>query len=240
MIEYSDKKYHKKEVSSFSELDHETQKILSWVAESKSVLEFGCHTGRLSEWLQKKQCDVIGVEVNQSAINDATPFLKKQIVGNIESDEVWESISSDKFDVIIFSHVLEHLTDPWSILKKSTEFLKKNGVIIIALPNINNAKDRFKILFGNFDYSEEGVMDKTHLRFFNQKTARELIEGAGLCVKEYFSPRKVNPIHYFFDHLPILWRIKKIIPANKNRIFFRKNSNFTDVVMMFICRKNDI
>ena len=91
--------------------------------------------------------------------------MKKQIVGNIESDEVWESIRSDTFDVIIFSHVLEHLTDPWSVLKKSTELLKKNGVIIIALPNINNAKDRFKILFGNFEYTEEGVMDKTHLRF---------------------------------------------------------------------------
>jgi hypothetical protein len=130
--------------------------------------------------------------------------------------------------------VLEHLTDPWQILKKAVTLLAPGGNIIIALPNISNAENRFRMMFGQFEYAEIGVMDKTHLRFFNQQTARELITQAGLTVDAYASPWRVNPVREFIDHLPLLTRLRGLLPKTiGGRSLFSRN--LTDVVMLFKC-----
>ena len=67
--------------------------------------------------------------------------------------------------------------------------LAENGFIVVSIPNIANWKVRLKLLLGKFDYREEGIMDKTHLRFFTKKTAVRLIEKAGYKIeKEEFVP----------------------------------------------------
>lgn len=235
-MQYSDLKYDKNRVTSEHLLDKESKQVLAWIGADKSVLEIGCHTGCLSEWITKKGSSVFGVDINPNALLIAKPFLNNAQIGNVEDESFWRELNQERFDVITYMHVLEHLVDPWDTLRKSRNYLKPGGEIIIALPNINNAKDRFQIFFGNFNYTVDGVMDKTHLRFFNQKTARELIDEAGLEVVDYYSPWQVNPIHYFLDHLPVFWRIKKIFSPNKISSLFRKKKNLTDVVMLFRCR----
>ncbi len=235
-MEYNDLTYDKPRVQKPEELDKETQKVLDWVGQSKHVLEVGCHTGYLSEWLQKLNCHVTGVDINNNALKVAEKYLIKTICANIESEEFWKRLEEEKFDVITFMHVLEHLANPWDVLKKSISLLKPEGEIIIALPNISNAKERFDMLFGKFEYTPMGVMDKTHLRFFNQKTARELIHQAGLEIVDYYSPWQVNPFHYFLDHLPFLWKFKNVWNPHRIPFIFKNKTNLTDVVMMFRCK----
>lgn len=227
--------YDKPRAKSTKDLSKESSKVIEWVGSNKKGLEIGCHTGNLSEWISKKNNKLTGVDLNSKALKIAKRYLDKNIHCNIEDEEFWNIIKDEKYDFITIMHVLEHLQNPWETLKKLATHLTKEGQIIIALPNISNARDRYLQINGEFNYTLDGVMDKTHLRFFNQKTARELIKESGLIINDYFSPWQISPIHYMLDHVPILWRFKKLINPNKVPKIYRNNKNLTDVVMMFKC-----
>ena len=225
---------YKHNITSKEELPSEWKTILGWIGKDKSVLEAGCHTGDFSRRLREAGCRVTGLEINSRALDEAKPFLEKAICGDLESKETWQLLAGESFEVILFEHVLEHLSDPWQILKKAATLLAPRGHIIIALPNISNAENRFRMLFGQFEYAEIGVMDKTHLRFFHQKTARELIMQAGLKVYDYASPWRVNPLREFIDHLPLLTYLRFLFPKSPRRKSLLSR-NLTDVVMIFKC-----
>ena len=94
--------------------------------------------------------------------------------------------------MILCLDVLEHLVDPWMTVRKLHAFMKPGGVMITSLPNVRNLKVIVPlILFGDWKYTKEGLLDKTHLRFFTRKTAVELMECSGL---------KVDKVPTFFQH----------------------------------------
>ena len=216
------------------EVTKDAEKICLWLGSDKEILELGCHSGYFSSWLNKNNCKVTGIEINANALQEASPYLKKSICGNLEDPEIWNNFEKESFDAILLMHILEHLINPEKILKKSLEFLKKDGTVIIGLPNVSNAKDRFNMFFGKFEYTEIGVLDNTHLRFFNQKTARKLIFNAGLVIEEYFSSWRVNPVKHFFDHIPFLWRLGKKMKDIPTKIY-KFSPNITDVIMLYKC-----
>ena len=227
--------YDKPRVKDMKSLSKESSKVIEWVGRNKKGLEIGCHTGNLSEWISKNNNKLTGVDLNLRALKIAEKYLDKKIHCNIEDEKFWNIIKDEKYEFITVMHVLEHLQNPWAILKKLTRHLTNKGIIIIALPNISNARDRFLQLKGEFNYTLDGVMDKTHLRFFNQTTARELIQESGLIIEDYFSPWQLNPIYYMLDHVPIFWRFKKLLSSKIPQKIFRNKKNLTDVVMLFKC-----
>lgn len=81
----------------------------------------------------------------------------------------------DAYDTTLFSHVLEHLRDPASVLARFCELLAPGGTVIIAVPNVLSWRQRLEFLRGNFRYQAAGVMDDTHLRFFTYFTADEYL-----------------------------------------------------------------
>lgn len=218
-----------------NEATKDAEKICYWLGSDKEILELGCHSGYYSSWISKNNCRITGVDINNKALELAMPYLKAGICYDIEDIGIWNNFKKDSFDVILLMHIIEHLKSPESVLKKAVEYLKTDGLVIVGLPNICNAKDRFNITFGRFEYTEIGVMDITHLRFFNFATAYNLINKSGLIVEDYYSPWQVNPLREFFDHIPVLWRVKKIF-SNKPPVFPHFSQNLTDVVMLFKCR----
>ncbi len=159
--------------------------IVSMVKNNSDVLEIGCSTGFMSKYLkEKKDCRVVGVEINSSAANKAKLFCKQVIVGNIEDDSVFNEIDA-MFDVIIFADVLEHLVTPDKILLKIKKFLKSDGFILISIPNIAYWRIRKNLLFGKFEYTTEGILDKTHLRFFTLKSIKKMIQDCGYYIVSF-------------------------------------------------------
>jgi len=57
--------------------------------------------------------------------------------------------------------------------------VEKNGQVIVSVPNIANIHTRLLLMFGKFDYTERGLLDRTHVRFYTRKTARAMLEQAG-------------------------------------------------------------
>lgn len=110
--------------------------------------------------------EVVGIElIKLENSNQNSPFIDKLLFGNIETMDI--DLPQNYFDVILIGDVLEHLIDPWNTLNKLHLLLKNNGVIIASIPNFREYQNLKKILLNaNFKYEDDGILDKTHLRFF--------------------------------------------------------------------------
>jgi 2-polyprenyl-3-methyl-5-hydroxy-6-metoxy-1,4-benzoquinol methylase len=126
-------------------------------------------------------------------------------------------------------HILEHLINPEIILEKTINILNPNGKVIICLPNISNWENRLEMFKGDFNYTDIGVMDKTHLRFFNYFTAIEFIQKAGFKVDRYSGLSW--PIRFkLFKDVMFLSYINDYFNRFVHKI---TGPNFTDRITMF-------
>jgi 2-polyprenyl-3-methyl-5-hydroxy-6-metoxy-1,4-benzoquinol methylase len=147
--------------------------ITRFIEESDvKILDIGCGAGDTGKLIRSiyPDTEVVGITCSESEYNRASQNLSSCLCINIEQDilpEKYEQV----FDVLIFSHVLEHLLDPNKVITKLLSYLKPGGKVVIAIPNIANWRERWKIALGKFEYTDGGVMDKTHLHFYTFHTA---------------------------------------------------------------------
>jgi 2-polyprenyl-3-methyl-5-hydroxy-6-metoxy-1,4-benzoquinol methylase len=153
--------------------------ILQFLEEGdRSILDIGCGAGDTGKLIRSvyPEVSITGITCSQIEYQQAVQKLDFCICMDIEQG-VLPVLSDQKFDVLIFSHVLEHLLDPVAAIKKLLPLLKVGGKVIIALPNIANWRERIKLASGNFEYTDSGVMDRTHIHFYTFHTApRYLLE----------------------------------------------------------------
>lgn len=146
-----------------------------------SVLDVGCGAGALGAALKWRGAAlVIGVEVDPDAAAAAQEVLDRVHIGDIEVLELPYETSA--FDCIILADVLEHLRDPWELLKRLSPLLKADGCLIASLPNVRHWSVVRGLLQGEWTYLPAGILDRGHFRFFTLKSGRALLESAGLTV----------------------------------------------------------
>lgn len=153
-------------------------KMVQNVPEKCRVLDVGCASGYLSREFKMKGCYVVGIESDEEAAKCASQFCDKIIAGDVE-DPATLSLLDGSFDRIVFGDVLEHLRRPDLVLRHVKQYLHPNGQVIASIPNIVCLPIRFMVLLGRFEYKDAGLLDKTHLRFFTLKTAKELFLEQG-------------------------------------------------------------
>ena len=160
------------------------------VAPGSKVLDIGCASGYLGEFLiREKQCEVCGVEPEINGYKAALDKGYKLIINqSIESSLRDQLLSFEKFDYILLADVLEHLVSPEEIIGQLKKFLNENGKILISLPNVAHYSIRFSLLRGNWNMSDWGILDRTHLHFYTLKTGKDFIEK-GWYVVEKIRPR---------------------------------------------------
>jgi len=153
---------------------------------TKRVLDVGCSIGTLGSSIKNKYgAWVSGVELDESMAKIAHEHLDKVLVGG--ATEIFEEghLKDEKFDVIIFADVLEHLVDPWKTLSLAVENLTEDGVVVASIPNIRFYNSLYNVaILGKWPYRDRGIHDRTHLRFFTIKNIRELFSNAGLMIDE--------------------------------------------------------
>ena len=150
----------------------------------KRIFEVGCAAGQSLAYFKTRGAEyVVGIEL----VPEVAVLAKKRkeidvvLVGNIEQIEI--DYPDESFDLIIAGHVLEHVTDPWSVLRRLIRLLKPNGQLIGSLPNIRHTTVVLPLLFaGKWEYQDEGILDWTHFRFFTKNTVKELLESTGFHV----------------------------------------------------------
>src|SRR3989344_8106125 len=182
----------------------------SYVPKNSRVLDLGCADGKIGEFMEKYfACKVTGVEINPSLAQIAARRLTKVIIGDLENPHTQTTIlKQNKFEVLFASGILEHLKDPQQVLKNLKPALKNNSVMIITLPNIAFWRMRFELLFGRFEYTDTGILDRGHLKLFTIKSAREFIKKDCHLT--------IDQIDFDFPIFPMIHRLFAIIPFGGN------------------------
>lgn len=157
------------------------------------VLEVGCGSGETLALLKHSGLcrEAVGIERFEPAAARARARVDRVCCMDVESMPVPRELG--RFDAVLLLDVLEHLVDPWRVLEGLVrEQLGKRGMVVVSLPNARHFSLTLPLLFGRFDYVERGIRDRTHLRFFTERSARRMIEGAGLRI-ERVRPTSLDP-----------------------------------------------
>jgi len=179
---------------------------LGMVPENSNVLEIGCATGYMSEYLiQKMGCKVTGIEIDPHHAETAKDKCHRFILGGIDDYSVQQQLDllvleQGRFDVVFMSQVIEHIASPENVLVKIQDWLDPKGCLVISTCNIAHWKYRLKLLFGKWEYEKYGILDETHLRFFTTHSFRKVLENCGYrVVDEGYSFEDFCPFRLLFD-----------------------------------------
>ena len=148
-----------------------------------SVLEIGCSGGGTLAKITDiwKEASVKGVEIVPEIAKIAQDRGLDVICCNIEDTHL--PYEEESFDYIITADVLEHLREPEDVLKGLLPYLKKSGSVLCSLPNIQHISIIKNLMKGKFEYTDSGILDKSHLRFFTMHSTRELFANVGLSIE---------------------------------------------------------
>ena len=150
------------------------------------VIEVGCGGGTMAREYRKINplCDYVGIEIVDRYAEAARAHCTRVVVGNIEhmSDEVFQSFFPSS--CWIFADVLEHLYDPWALLKRIRLNLKPESSIIACIPNAQHWSVQARLNCGEFRYEDIGLFDRTHIRWFTKTTIAELFRSTGYEIVE--------------------------------------------------------
>ena len=143
-----------------------------------TALDLGCASGGMAETLNALGIQTDGVTYSAEEKRLAEQHCRKVIEHNLE-DGLPLELASNSYDVIILSHVLEHIADPKKLLEGISQALGPNGRILCAIPNMLFFKNRLKLLAGKIEYQDRGLMDYTHVRWYTRASLEQLFESYG-------------------------------------------------------------
>jgi 2-polyprenyl-3-methyl-5-hydroxy-6-metoxy-1,4-benzoquinol methylase len=162
--------------------------ILDGLPRGLRVLDVGCGSGVHGADLKRAlEHRVTGVDLSEESIVKAGGRLAAAHVADVTKPDAYPFEAG--FDVLLFSDILEHLYDPAAVLRDHLKLLKPGGHVVVSLPNVAIWNVRLELLFGRFCYQDTGTLDRTHIRFFNQRSFFELLESCGLEVER----RRITP-----------------------------------------------
>lgn len=173
-------RYHVATIDLESDSTH--ARVVRLVGTGKRVLELGCATGYMSQVFRDRGCQVVAVEVDQEAAEHASAFCERVIVGDLDTIDLAAELGKDRFDVVVAADVLEHLKNPLRTLRAAKKQLRPDGYFVASIPNIAHGSVRLSLLSGQFPYSETGLLDRTHIRFFTLESMERLFEDAGFAL----------------------------------------------------------
>lgn len=138
------------------------------IVKDSKILDVGAGSGFASRTLKPlgfKNFDAV-------EIDPATRVELAKLYDRVEDS--LEKYEFNQFDVALCLDVLEHTVNPEEFLKEVLARVKPGGVVFISVPNITHWSVRIQLLFGRFEYSDRGILDRTHLQFITRKRLRKM------------------------------------------------------------------
>jgi 2-polyprenyl-3-methyl-5-hydroxy-6-metoxy-1,4-benzoquinol methylase len=160
------------------------------------VLDIGAAQGTLGMLLQGQDLALRGIEPAEDWADLARPYYADFCTAPLA--EVDDAFLRGHAGVVC-ADVLEHLPDPQVQLDRLAALQPPGARFILSVPNVANLWVRLNLLLGRFDYTERGILDRTHLRFFTRRSLLAMIAAAGLDIERVaVTPLPLNLVHPFF------------------------------------------
>ena len=199
--------------------------LVSSFKNSGKVLDIGQGTGEFLNYLKKKHWEVTGIEPNESA----RKFAKQHYKIDVFAEEKIETLPEKSFDLVTLWHVLEHVPDLHGRMNDILRLIKKDGILIIAVPNLNAPDFSF--------YKEKwAALDvPRHLYHFTEATMQTLLNQFGFEVLNTF-PLKMDA--YYVSLLSERYRKNKIpylkaaLNGYRSNRAARKSNNYSSMVFV--------
>jgi 2-polyprenyl-3-methyl-5-hydroxy-6-metoxy-1,4-benzoquinol methylase len=148
------------------------------------ILDIGCAAGDVARILSQRGSSVWGVENDRVAAELARAYCKRVVLGDIADLDLEETFAGTAFDAVLFLDVLEHLLDPAAALRKAARVLAADGKVLASIPNVAHGAVRLQLLGGRFRYTDAGLLDRTHVKFFDSAGVEELFKSTGYLIEE--------------------------------------------------------
>jgi 2-polyprenyl-3-methyl-5-hydroxy-6-metoxy-1,4-benzoquinol methylase len=157
-------------------------RIIKHIRPETAILELGPATGYFTEYLKNTlHCVVDCVEVSTEMADAAKPFCRNMVVADLDAIVLEEHVH-EKYDYIIIADVLEHVKNTEKLLRSCRSLLNENGRCLVSVPNIAHAAILGNLFRGKFEYVDEGLLDRGHLRFFTRSSILSCLKSCGLDI----------------------------------------------------------
>ncbi len=184
-VHLAGRKYFSKLSDPFSSHSIILQELQRAGLSGMKILELGVGDATLTEKMNEGGASVTCVELDPQFAALAKPFAQEVKIANAETLD-FKPEAGPQYDIIVAADILEHLVDSETVLSKLKAGLKRNGLLIVSLPNVANLYVRMNLLLGRFPYHSKGILDRTHLRFFTLKSMESMLIKTGWIVERVY------------------------------------------------------
>lgn len=177
---------------------------------ARKILDVGCGVGNFGEYIKsQRDAEVWGVEADNSAAEIASQKLDKVYSGNFGTNL---GLPERGFDCVVFNDVLEHMIDPYAALVLARHLLLPGGKVVASIPNVRYFGNMWLLVaHKSWRYEDAGILDRTHLRFFTEKSIKEMFEDQGYNIELM---RGINPLEQFDSYFMNKFRILNFLALN--------------------------
>lgn len=145
--------------------------------DAQRILDVGCGQGLFGALLKERGAEVWGVEPVAEAAAEAAARLDKVLASEIE--RAFTELPRESFDCVVCNDVLEHLVDPYAALQRIRDLLTPKGSVVCSIPNVRYFTNLWNLLaHKQWRYEDFGVLDRTHLRFFTERSIVDMFDDA--------------------------------------------------------------
>ena len=159
---------------------HRRREMLPFVPRAaRRVLDVGCGSGAFTaEMAREIKAEYWGVELDAQAVARAEPVFHRLLQGDVFAK--LPELPEKSFDVIVCNDVLEHVAQPFELLEKLRGKLSPTGVVVASIPNVRYIKNLYHVVVQkDWEYRDEGILDRTHLRFFTKRSLERSLTANG-------------------------------------------------------------
>lgn len=151
------------------------------------LVEAGCSSGALAAAYkaQHLHCRYTGIEIDPAYAEVARQHCDAVLVADLDALASLPVAEALRAECWVFGDCLEHLVDPWAVLRWVHAHQPDQGLICACIPNSQHWSLQARLSCGAWSYEASGLLDRTHLRFFTASTIPALFEQAGYRIRTW-------------------------------------------------------